>query len=211
MTINILIADDHSLFRDGLKRILNETQDIIVVAEADNGGDALEKMRNCKWDVTLLDINLPDISGLEVLKRLNIDNEKQRVLVLSMYPEDEYAIRSIRSGAAGYLTKDSPTDLLVSVIRRLANGGKYVNPELAEKLFFNPTIELAAPIHTKFSDRELHVFKHIVAGKSLTSIARSLSLSVKTISTYRTRILEKMNMTNNAQLVRYAVLHHLID
>ena len=128
-----------------------------------------------------------------------------------MYPEDEYAIRAIRSGASGYLTKDSPTDQLVSVIRRLASGKNYVNPELAEKLFFNPTVDSEALGHTKFSDRELHVFKLIVKGESLTGIADKLSLSVKTISTYRTRILEKMGMENNAQLIRYAILHQLVD
>lgn len=209
--IKVLIADDHALFRDGLKRIINETNDIDVVAEAVDGKDILKKAKECDWDIALLDINLPDINGLDILKRMLSANAASRVLVLSMYPEEEYAIRAIRSGASGYLTKDSPTDQLISVIRRLAKGGKYVNPELAEKLLFNPTSDSESLTHTSFSDREFHVFKLIVSGESLTSIANKLSLSVKTVSTYRSRILEKMNMKNNAQLVRYAIQHRLVE
>ncbi|MDH5553335.1 MAG: response regulator transcription factor [Nitrosomonas sp.] len=209
--IKILIADDHALFRDGIKRIIGEINDIEVVSEAVDGRDALKKMKECKWDVALLDINMPDINGLEVLKRMTDIDASRRILVLSMYPEDEYAIRAIRSGASGYLTKDSPTDKLIAVIRRLSNGGKYVNPELAEKLLFNPVSDSDVLLHTTFSDRELHVFKLIAAGESLTEIGHKLSLSVKTVSTYRSRILEKMDMKNNAQLVRYAIQHQLIE
>ena len=209
--IKVLIADDHALFRDGLKRIFSEIEDIDVVAEAVDGKDILKKVRECDWDIALLDINLPDINGLDILKRILSVNSASRILVLSMYPEEEYAIRAIRSGASGYLTKDSPTDQLINVIRRLAKGGKYVNPELAEKLLFNPVLDPEALTHTTFSDRELHVFKLIVAGESLTAIANKLSLSVKTVSTYRSRILEKMDMKNNAQLVRYAIQHRLVE
>jgi len=209
--IKVLIADDHALFRDGLKRIFNETDDIKVVAEATDGKDILKKAREFNWDIALLDINLPDINGLDILKRILSTNASSCVLVLSMYPEEEYAIRAIRSGASGYLTKDSPTDQLITVIRRLAKGGKYVNPELAEKLLFNPVMEPDKLTHTTFSDREFHVFKLIVSGESLTSIANKLALSVKTVSTYRSRILEKMNMKNNAQLVRYAIQHRLVE
>ncbi|OQW38554.1 MAG: DNA-binding response regulator [Proteobacteria bacterium SG_bin4] len=209
--INVLIADDHALFRDGLKRIFSETDDIEVIAEAIDGKDIIKKAREFKWDVALLDINLPDMNGLDILKRIISTNASSCVLVLSMYPEEEYAIRAIRSGASGYLTKDSPTDQLINVIRRLSKGGKYVNPELAEKLLFNPSMDTTELLHTTFSDREFHVFKLIVAGESLTSIASKLSLSVKTVSTYRSRILEKMNMKNNAQLVRYAIQHKLVE
>ncbi|MBX3615862.1 response regulator transcription factor [Nitrosomonas sp.] len=209
--INVLIADDHALFRDGLKRIFSETDDIEVVAEAVDGKDIIKKTREYKWDVALLDINLPDMNGLDILKRIITANASSCVLVLSMYPEEEYAIRAIRSGASGYMTKDSPTDQLINVIRRLSKGGKYVNPELAEKLLFNPSLDSEEMLHTTFSDREFHVFKLIVAGESLTSIANKLSLSVKTVSTYRSRILEKMNMKNNAQLVRYAIQHKLVE
>lgn len=209
--IKVLIADDHALFRDGLKRIFNETEDIDVVAEAVDGKDILKKIREYEWDIILLDINLPDINGLDILKRILSASVPACILVLSMYPEEEYAIRAIRSGASGYLTKDSPTDQLINVIRRLAKGGKYVNPELAEKLLFNPPLDSEMLTHTTFSDRELHVFRLIVAGESLTAIANRLSLSVKTVSTYRSRILEKMNMKNNAQLVKYAIQHRLVE
>ena len=209
--IKVLVADDHALFRDGLRRIFSETEDIEVVAEAVDGKDILKKARECAWDIILLDINLPDINGLDILKRILSEKIASCILVLSMYPEEEYAIRAIRSGASGYLTKDSPTDHLINVIRRLAKGGKYVNPELAEKLLFNPAMDSGVLTHTTFSDRELHVFKLIVSGESLTVIANKLSLSVKTVSTYRSRILEKMNMKNNAQLVRYAIQHRLVE
>ncbi|MDH5479681.1 MAG: response regulator transcription factor [Nitrosomonas sp.] len=209
--IKVLIADDHELFRDGLKRIFSETDDIVVAAEAVNGIDAIRKIQTNNWDIILLDINMPDISGLDVLKHIAAKGLAHHTLVLSMYPEDEYAIRAIRSGASGYLTKDSPTDQLIGVIRRIASGGKYVNPELAEKLLFNPTVSSDELAHTAFSDRELHVFRLIAAGESLTAIANKLSLSVKTVSTYRSRLLEKMNMKNNAQIVRYAIQHRLID
>lgn len=211
LMVKVLIADDHALFRDGLKRIFSETDDIEVVAEAIDGKDTIKKAKEYDWDIALLDINLPDMNGLEVLKRISSANLPSYVLVLSMYPEEEYAIRAIRSGASGYMTKDSPTDQLINVVRRLANGGKYVNPELAEKLLFTPIINSEKLIHTTFSDREFHVFKLIVSGESLTSIANKLSLSVKTVSTYRSRILEKMRMKNNAQLIRYAIQHRLIE
>ncbi len=209
--VKVLIADDHTLFRDGLKRIFNETDDIKVVAEAIDGKDTIKKAKEYDWDIALLDISLPDMNGLEVLKRISSANLPSYVLVLSMYPEEEYAIRAIRSGASGYMTKDSPTDQLINVVRRLASGGKYVNLELAEKLLFTPIVNSEKLIHTTFSDREFHVFKLIVSGESLTSIANKLSLSVKTVSTYRSRILEKMRMKSNAQLVRYAIQHRLIE
>jgi two-component system invasion response regulator UvrY len=211
MIIRVLLADDHSLLRNGLKRLFSETADIVVVAEAVDGPDALEKMRHGEWDVALLDVNMPGMNGLEVLRRIMAHDAQNRVLMLSMYPEDEYAIRAMRAGASAYLTKDSPTDLLMTVIRRLANGGKYVSPALAEKLLFSPDSSAGAPLHSTLSDRELHVLKLIVTGVSLTAIAEELSLSVKTVSTYRSRIMEKMNMQNNAQLIRYATEHELTE
>ncbi|MER2512787.1 MAG: response regulator transcription factor, partial [Nitrosomonas ureae] len=156
-------------------------------------------------------INFPDMNGLEVLKRISSANSPSYVLVLSMYPEEEYAIRAMRSGASGYMTKDSPADQLINVVRRLANDGEYVNSELAEKLLFTHAINSEELMHTAFSDREFHVFKLIVSGESLTAIANKLSLSVKTVSTYRSRILGKMRMKSNVQLVRYAIQHRLIE
>ncbi len=208
--IRVLIADDHALFRDGLKRMFGETSDIVVAAEAENGCDVLSKITECEWDVLLLDINMPDMSGLDVLKEISRNNTC-RTLILSMYSEDEYAIRAIRAGAAGYLTKDSPADLLISVIRRISDGGKYVNPGLAEKLLFNLPLDTEVLLHTAFSARELQIFKLIAAGKSPTEISEKLSLSKRTVSTYRFRILEKMKMQNNSQLIRYAIQHNLIE
>jgi two-component system invasion response regulator UvrY len=211
MIIKTFLADDHRLFRDGLKRILGETADIIVVGEATDGLDALDKMRQGGWDVALLDVNMPGMNGLEVLKRLMNDGVKHQVLMLSTYHEDEYAIRTIRAGASAYLTKNSPTDLLISVIRRLANGGRYIDPKLAEKLLFDLGPPSTISPHSILSDRELHVLKLIAAGVSLTEISQNLALSTKTISTYRARILEKMRMQNNAQLVRYVAEHKLLE
>ncbi len=211
MIIRVLLADDHSLLRNGLKRLFSETTDIVVVAEAVDGPDALEKMRHGGWDVALLDVSMPGMNGLEVLRRIMAHDAQNRVLMLSMYPEDEYAIRAMRAGASAYLTKDSPTDLLMTVIRRLAKGGKYVSPALAEKLLFSPEPSSGVSPHSTLSDRELHVLKLIVTGVSLTAIAEELSLSVKTVSTYRSRIMEKMNMQNNAQLIRYAAEHELTE
>ncbi|PTR16543.1 LuxR family two component transcriptional regulator [Nitrosospira sp. Nsp2] len=211
MIIKTFLADDHRLFRDGLKRILGETADIIVVGEATDGLDALEKMRQGGWDVALLDVNMPGMNGLEVLKRLMNDGAKHQVLMLSTYHEDEYAIRTIRAGASAYLTKNSPTDLLISVIRRLANGGRYIDPKVAEKLLFDLGSPSTTSPHSMLSDRELHVLKLIAAGVSLTEISQKLVLSTKTVSTYRARILEKMGMQNNAQLVRYVAEHKLLE
>ncbi|MCW5619449.1 MAG: response regulator transcription factor [Nitrosomonas sp.] len=209
--IKIIVAEDHAMFRDGLKRIIGETHDIAIVAEAASGKETLKKIRDTEFDLILLDINLPDMNGLTILKRLSTEKLAHKVLILSMYPEDEYAIRAIRLGASGYLAKDSPADQLITVIRRLAAGGKYVNPDLAEKFLFEPQSTLQEPLHTKLSNRELIVFKAIATGESLTAIADKLSLSVKTVSTYRTRVLEKMKIKNNAQLIRYAINNHLLD
>ena len=211
MIIKTFLADDHRLFRDGLKRILGETADITVVGEATDGVEALEKMRRGGWDVALLDVNMPQMNGLDVLKRIMNDGRKHQVLMLSTYHEDEYAIRTIRAGASAYLTKNSPTELLISVIRRLAHGGKYIDPNLAEKLLFDLGPRSTIPQHSTLSDREFDVLKLIAAGVSLTEISQKLSLSTKTVSTYRARILEKMRMQNNAQLVRYAAEHKLLE
>jgi DNA-binding NarL/FixJ family response regulator len=211
MIIKVLLADDHHLFRDGLKRILAETADIAVTGEAVDGPDALEKMRQGGWDVALLDVNMPGLNGLDVLKRIVNPGGKPRVLMLSTYHEDEYAIRAIRAGASAYLTKNSPTELLISVIRRVANGGKYIDPTLAEKLLFDLGPAAANPPHSILSDRELNVLKLIGVGVPLTAISEKLALSAKTVSTYRARILEKLNMQNNAQLVRYVIEHKLLE
>ncbi|SEM84246.1 two component transcriptional regulator, LuxR family [Nitrosospira multiformis] len=211
MIIKTFLADDHRLFRDGLRRILAETADIVVVGEATDGLDALKKMRLGGWDVALLDVSMPGMNGLEVLQRIMDDDPKHRILMLSTYHEDEYAIRAIRAGTSGYLTKNSPIDLLISVIRRLAHGGRYIDPKLAEKLLFDLAPSSTMPRHSALSNRELDVLKLIAVGISLTEISQKLKLSAKTISTYRARVLEKMGMQNNAQLIRYVAEHKLLE
>lgn len=208
--IRLLIADDHNIFRDGLKRIFSDTPDIEAVAEAANGHEALELMRTQNWDVVLLDINLPGKSGLEVLKQIKAEKPQLPVVILSMYPEEQYAIRAMKHGAAGYLCKDADADELLAAIRKTAAGGRYASRTLTDHLLHSLYGNHHAP-HAQLSDREHLVFRHIVAGKSLTEIAQTLSLSIKTISTYRTRLMEKMDMSSNAELIRYALEHQLFD
>lgn len=208
--IKLLIADDHNIFRDGLKRIFSDTPDIVAAAEAATGHEALELMRTQDWDVVLLDINLPGKSGLEVLKQIKAEKPQLPVVILSMYPEDQYAIRAIKQGAAGYLCKDADADELLAAIRKTAAGGRYASRTLTDHLLHSLYGNQQHP-HTQLSDREHLVFRHIVAGKSLTEIAQTLSLSIKTISTYRARLMEKMGMSSNAELIRYALEHQLFD
>jgi two-component system invasion response regulator UvrY len=191
--IKILVADDHAVVREGLKRIIAETADLVVAGEASNGQEVLEKVQNGHWDVVLLDISMPGRGGLDVLRQLRGEKPKLPVLVLSMHSEDQYAVRVLKAGAAGYLTKDSAPEQLVNAIRRVIRGRKYISPSVAEKLAFDQVLCM------------------IASGKTVTEIAERLALSVKTISTYRTRILEKMKMTNNAELIRYAIKQGLVE
>ncbi|MFZ3137975.1 MAG: response regulator transcription factor [Thermodesulfovibrionales bacterium] len=209
--IRILIADDHPMFREGLRRILAGCPDINVADEASNGQEVFEKVWNNEYDMVLLDIAMPGIPGLEVLKRLKNEKPKLPVLVLSMYPEEQYAVRVIKAGASGYLTKESASEELISAIRRISGGRKYITSSIAERLAddVEPTAE--NPLHNTLSDREFEVYRMIVAGKTTTQMAEELFLSVKTISTYRYRILEKMQMKTNAELIHYAVKHNMFD
>jgi DNA-binding NarL/FixJ family response regulator len=209
--INILIADDHAIVRKGLKQILAETSDMVVTGEASNGYEVLEKVRNGHFDVLLLDISMPGRSGLDILKELKAERPKLPVLVLSMYPEEQYAIRVLKAGASGYLTKESAPDELVVAMRKVAQGKKYVSPSLAEKLAFDLEMDTTKPLHEMLSDREYQVLCMIASGKTVGEIAENLSLSAKTISTYRARILDKMNMKNNAELTHYAIQNKLVD
>lgn len=210
MTIRLLIADDHKIFRDGLKRIIADTNDIQVTAEAGDGCEALKLIREKRWDAILLDINLPGKSGLEVLKQIRAEKYELPVLILSMYPEEQYAIRAIQLGAAGYLSKDTDSDELLTAIRKAATGSKYASRALTDHLL-HALYDREQQPHAQLSDREYLVFRHIVAGRSLTETAQTLSLSIKTISTYRARLLEKMDMTNNAELIRYALEHQIFE
>ncbi len=208
--IRLLIADDHAIVRKGMKQILAETRDIVVSDEAGNGREALEKARKNDYDMVLLDISMPGKDGLEVLKELKGLRPKLPVLMLSMYPEEQYAVRSLRSGASGYLTKDSAPDELIAAIRKVSSGGKYVSASLAEKLAHKLGVEVDKPLHETLSDREYQVMCMIASGKSVKEIGDQLSLSVKTVSTYRTRILDKMRLKGNAELTRYVIENKLL-
>lgn len=209
--IKILIADDHTIFREGLKHILAEYPDVIVADEASNGQEVLDKIWNNNYDMVLLDISMPGITGLDVLKQLKNDKPKLPVLVLSMHPEEQYAVRLIRAGASGYLTKESAPDELITAIRKISQGRKYITSSLAERLAFEVEVDSEKPPHDILSDREYQVLRMIAEGKTVKYIAKELSLSIKTVSTYRTRIMEKMKMTTNAELMHYAMKHHLLD
>ncbi len=207
--IKILIADDHPLFRQGLKNAFGDTSDIEVVGEVENGNDVLGKVREQDLSLVLLDISIPGKGGLEVLKQLKSEFPKIPVLILSVYPESQYAVRFIKAGASGYLTKESSIDTLLDAVRKVAQGGNYASADITEKLAFD-FLNVDKPLHELLSDREYQVFSMIATGKSLTEIGKELSLSVKTISTHRTRILEKMKMKKNAELIHYAIQHELL-
>jgi DNA-binding NarL/FixJ family response regulator len=209
--IRALIADDHAVVRQGLKQILGDTPEMVVAGEATTGQEVLDKVRAETWDVVVLDISMPDRSGLDVLKQLRSERPKLPVLVLSMHSEDQYAVRVLKAGASGYLTKDSAPDELVKAIRKVVSGGRYVSSFLAEKLAFEIGTDSSRLPHETLSDREFQVLRLIAAGESVTEIAAELCLSVKTVSTYRARMLEKMNLTTNAELMHYAMQNHLID
>jgi DNA-binding NarL/FixJ family response regulator len=207
----ILIVDDHAIVRQGLRQILAETPDLKVEGEAANGQEALDLLRgeNKKWGLAILDISLPDRSGLDLLKQFRNLHPKLPVLVLTMHAEDQYAVRVLRAGAAGFLTKESAPDELVRAIRQIKEGFRYVSPSIAQRLVLDLTSDNDPEMlpHQSLSDREFEVMQMIVAGQRLTHIAEKLHLSVKTISSHRARILSKIRMQSNAELVRYA-LHH---
>lgn len=208
--IKILIADDHPIVRAGIKQILAETSDMVAADEAGSGQEVLNLIQKKDYDVILLDISMPGRSGLEVLKDLKKEKPKTPVLILSIYPEEQYAIRALRAGASGYLTKSSAPNELVSAIRKISSGGRYITEALAEKLASCFAMDLKTPLHETLSDREYQVMLMIAAGKTVTEIARELCLSVKTISTYRTHILEKMYLKNNSEIARYAIQNNLL-
>ena len=209
--VKILIADDHIIVRKGLKQIISETSDMVVADEASNGQEVLDKVRKNGFDMILLDISMPGRTGLDILRELKTEKPKLPILVLSMYPEEQYAVRVLRAGASGYLTKESAPDELIAAIRKVSLGKKYVTPSVAERLAFDLDIDSEKPLHETLSDREYQVLCLIASGKTVGDIADKLSLSAKTISTYRARILEKMNMKNNAELTHYAIQHKLVE
>jgi two-component system invasion response regulator UvrY len=209
--IKVMIVDDHMIVREGLKQIITESSDIEVVDEASNGTEALDKVKRVECDVLLLDISMPGRSGLEILKELKNEAPALSVLILTMHPEEQYAVRVLKAGASGYLTKESAPDELIDAIRKVSAGGKYISSTLAEKLAFNLEIDTGKPPHEILSDREFEVMCLIASGKTVTEIADEIVLSVKTISTYRSRILEKMRMKTNAELTYYSIKNQLVD
>lgn len=211
MKIEVLVVDDHAIIRDGLRKILADTDDLIVAGEASNGNAALEIVRARDWDLVVLDISMPGRNGLELIKLLKTERPKLRILIFSMHHEDQYAVRAIRAGASGYLSKEGDTELLLPAMRRVAGGGVFISPKLAELLATDRSPSVSTQPHTSLTNREFEVFTRIVRGSSLTAIADEFSLSIKTISTHKTHILAKMNMTNHIDLVRYAIEHNLVD
>ena len=209
--MRILIADDHAVVRQGLKQILAAEFKNAVFGEAGNGQQAIDLAWKESWDVLVLDITMPGQSGLDVLKAIKKSRPKLPVLMLSMHPEDQFAVRMLKIGAAGYMTKESAPAALVGAVKKVISGGRYVSPALAEKMAAYLAIDVQTLPHERLSDREFLVLRQIASGKTVSVIAKELSLSVKTISTYRTRILEKTGMINSAELTHYAIQNHLVD
>jgi len=208
--IKILVADDHAIVREGLKQIVADTSDMVVAGEAVDGQEVLDQVRKEHWDLILLDLSMPGRSGIDTLKALKIEKPGLPVLVLSMYPEEQYAIRALKAGAAGYLTKESAPEELIEAIRKVSRGGRYISASLAEGLASHVERNSEKPVQETLSDREYQVMLMIASGKTVTEIANELSLSVKTISTNRVRALRKMGMKTNAELTYYAIKHGLV-
>jgi len=209
--MQILIADDHAVVRRGLREILADALPGVRFAEAANGDEVLSLLAKSHFSLILLDINMPRRSGLEVLKDVKVSYPRLPVIILSVQPEDQYAMRCLRAGASAYVNKDSAPEELANAARKVLSGGRYVSANLAEKLVARLSEPGDEPAHEQLSDRENEVMRMIVAGLPLTEIADRLRISVKTVSSYRTRILEKMQMKSNAELTRYAVAHHMFD
>lgn len=208
--IRIVIADDHTIMREGLKRILDGAEDIAVVGEATDGHEALAQVRKGGFDLLMLDLSMPGRSGVELIRQIKDEAPKLPILILTMHEEEQYAVRAIRAGARGYLTKESAGTQLLSAIKRVASGRPYISPEVAEQLAMDVMPSSEDLPHKELSNREFEVFSLLVAGKSITDIAEMLHLSAKTVSTHKTRILQKMSMNSLAEMVQYAVAHHLI-
>ncbi|MEO8005782.1 MAG: response regulator transcription factor [Betaproteobacteria bacterium] len=205
-----LIVDDHTITRAGLRRILADASSPMDVGEAATGAEALEMVEGARWDIVMLDISLPDRSGLEVLKAIKKAEPDLPVLVLSMYPVDQYALRVLRAGGAGYLTKESAPDELLEAVRRVTAGLRYITPEVAECIAQDWNRNPVQAMHETLSDREFEVLRLIASGKTVGEIAKDLTLSVKTVSTYRARVLQKLHLRHNAELTHYAVVNNLI-
>ena len=210
MKIEVLLADDHAIIRDGLKKILADTDDMVVAGEAMNGHAALDLVRERNWGLVVLDLSMPGRSGVELIKLIKTERPQCPVLIFSMHPEEQYAVRALRAGASGYLSKEGDSDLILPALRKVAAGGVYFSARVAELLVSEAAPHVQSLPHTRLSDREYQIFDRIVRGLSLTAIAHELSLSIKTVSTHKSHIMSKMEMKNQVDLVRYAISHQLI-
>jgi two-component system invasion response regulator UvrY len=210
-SMRVLIADDHPIFRAGLKEILVKDPEIEFIGEADDGHKALALARKGRWDVVVLDITMPGKDGLEVLQELRRERPKLPILILSAHPEDQMALRFLKAGAAGYLTKDKAPEVLLTAIRKVLRGEKYISESLAEKTALHVISEAPGFLHETLSDREYQVMRMIASGNTIKEIGDALFLSARTVSTYRARLLEKMNLKTNTELVRYALEHKLLE
>ena len=209
--IRIVIADDHTIVREGLKQLLSASADFQIVGEASNGHEVLTRLREIEFDLLLLDMSMPGRSGTELIRQVKSEKPRLRILVLTMHEEQQYAVRANQAGASGYLTKEGASEQLVSAIRKVAGGGAFITAAVAEQLALDAMPQSSGPLHLTLSDREYQVMQMLVAGKTVTDIAESLHLSVKTISTHKARLMQKMNLASQADLIRYAISHHLAD
>ena len=211
MKFEVLVADDHAIIRDGLTKILSDTHDFVVAGQASNGNAALDMIRQREWALVILDISMPGRNGLELIKLIKIERPRVPIFIFSMHHEEQYAVRAIRAGASGYLSKETDMDLLLPALRKLVAGGMYISPKVAELLATDVSPNNTALPHASLTDREFGVFSRIVRGIPMNAIAEELSLSIKTVSTHKSHILAKMHMSNQVELVRYALAHHLLD
>jgi len=206
-----VVADDHAVVREGLKRIISSAQDMAVVGEAANGAEVMQQVRESDFDVLVLDLSMPGRSGMELIKLVRCEKPKLRILVLSMHEELQYAVRSIKSGASGYLTKESAPTQLMQVLRKVAAGGAFISTGVAEQLAMGSMLGSSCSAHERLTDREFEVFRLIAAGMSVTDIAGRLNLSAKTISTHKANLMQKMSLHNQSELIRYAIKHGVTE
>ena len=210
MTVRIVVADDHTIVREGLKQLLGAAEGFAIVGEAQNGHEVMERVRTLDFDLLLLDMSMPGKSGIELIKQVRAEKPRLKILVLSMHEEHQYAVRAIRAGASGYLTKESASRQLVEAIRKVAGGGAFSSAEVAQQLALGAMPDAKGLPHEALSDREFQIFRLIAEGKSVSDIAAQLNLSVKTVSTHKANVLQKMQLGSSAELVRYALNHRLI-
>jgi two-component system, NarL family, invasion response regulator UvrY len=209
--MKVLLVDDHPVVIQGVKEILSQMNEIENIGEAGNGAEALSQLNGTAWDVVILDINLPDISGFDLLKQIKRTRPRLPVIMLTLHAEEQFAARSLKAGASGYLTKETAPDELVHAVSRVLQGGKYISPELAHRVALSWEKGHGARPHELLSDREFQILRMIAGGLTATEIAEKLLLSVKTVSTYRSRVLDKLSLSSNAEIIRYAIEHHLVE